>query len=76
MHYLITQHESGHRLVDFSEDPRDLLPQILSLTNDNADSLPVVLNDAVLKSAYMVDAFGIIIQEADGFLVPVAELIS
>lgn len=76
MHYLIAQHENGHRLVDFSQDPRDLLPQIRSLTNDNADSLPVVLSDVVLKSAYLVDAFGIVVQEADGYLVPVEPLVS
>lgn len=76
MHYLIAQHESGHRLVDFSEDPRDLLPQIVSLTQDNADALPVVLSDLVMKSAYLVDGFGIVTQEADGYLVPVDPLVS
>lgn len=69
MHYLITHLSAGHRLIDYCEAAADLIPQITTLLNDNADQVPVVLNDAALRSAYEVDGFGIPVQGADGFLV-------
>lgn len=74
MFYLVTQSENGHRLVDFSDTTRDLMSQIGPLLNDNAASTPVIFNDQSLKAAYLHDDFGIIYQEADGYLVELTDL--
>lgn len=70
MHYLILELPAGHRLVDFANTAAELTPQIKTLQNDNADSLPVVISHKVLKSAYEVDAYGLPVQTVDGFLTP------
>lgn len=74
MYYLVTQSENGHRLVDFSETTRDLMSQITTLLHDNAAGTPVIFNDQALAAAYLHDDFGIVHQEADGYLVELSDL--
>lgn len=74
MFYLITQSQNGHRLVDFSDRTEDLLPQVSNLANDNAASLPVIYDEKAMRAAYLVDGFGIIAQENDGYLVLLDDL--
>ena len=74
MFYLVTQSEHGHRLVDFSIVTADLMSQITILLHDNAAGTPVIFNDQSLKAAYLHDEFGIIHQEADGYLVELSDL--
>ena len=74
MYYLVTQSENGHRLVDFSDKTLDLMSQITTLLHDNAAGTPVIFNDQSLKAAYLHDDFGIVHQEADGYLVELVDL--
>lgn len=74
MFYLISQTAGGTRLIDFSEKADALIPQIEVIAKDNPESTPAVLNDMVMKSGFMVDGFGIPVQEADGYLVALTDL--
>lgn len=74
MFYLVTQSENGHRLIDFSDHTADLMKQVANLLNDEAAGVPVIFNDQTLRAAYMVDAFGIVVQENDGYLVQLTDL--
>ncbi|ATW58090.1 hypothetical protein CNR34_00157 [Pseudomonas phage nickie] len=74
MFYLVTQSDRGHRLVDFSLTSADLMSQIETLQNDNAAGTPVIFSDPALKAAYLHDEFGIVAQEADGYLVELSDL--
>lgn len=74
MFYLIVQSQNGHRLVDFSDKTEDLFPQIENLQDENAASVPVIFDDKALRAAYLVDGFGIVAQESDGYLVLLDDL--
>lgn len=75
MFYLLLQTENGHRLIDYSDKAEDLTPQIKNLLKDHANSTPVVMNDKVLARTYLVDKFGIPVQEQDGFLKQIEDLV-
>jgi hypothetical protein len=75
MFYLVMQSEHGHRLIDFSDRTADLMKQITELLKDEAAGVPVIFNDESLRAAYMVDDFGIVVQENDGYLVQLTDLL-
>lgn len=74
MFYLVSQSEHGHRLVDFGLTAAELMSQVTTLAHDNAAGTPVIFNDQSLKAAYLHDEFGIVHQEADGYLVDLSDL--
>lgn len=74
MFYLVTQSQNGHRLVDFSDKMDELLPQIDPLLSQNAAALPVIYDEKAMRAAFLVDGFGIIAQEGDGYLVSLDDL--
>lgn len=75
MFYLVLQSENGHRLVDYSDKAEDLTPQIKTLIRNHENSTPVVMTDKVLSRTYLVDKFGIPVQEQDGFLKQIEDLV-
>lgn len=74
MFYLVSQSQNGHRLVDFSDTAEALTSQIPSLVKDNPAATPVVYHEKALRGIYLVDGFGIVSQENDGYLVQLDDL--
>lgn len=70
MFYLVNQTPGGAKLIDYSDHSATLIPQIESLAKENPDSTPAVLNDEVMKSGFLLDNFGIPVQDYAGYLVP------
>ena len=74
MFYLVMQSEVGPRLIACSDHSKDLFERIPKLLNENAASMPVVMDDKAMRAAILVDGFGIVAIESGDHLVPLEEL--
>jgi hypothetical protein len=74
MFYLVTESQKGYKLIGLSDRQLDLTAQIPALLDKNPASSPVVYDDKALRAGFLVDGFGIVAQEGDGYLVPLDDL--
>lgn len=74
MFYLVTQCEVGLKLVGCSDHMKDLTQRIPELLNENAASMPVVMDDKAMRAAFLVDGYGIVALDSGDLLVPLNEL--
>lgn len=74
MFYLVVQSEKGHKLVDFSDHAKDILPRIPELLEENPASMPYVMDDKAMRAGFLVDGFGIVALDSGDMLVPLSEL--
>lgn len=74
MHYLIAQNQMGHKLVDFGETIAALAERLQALREQSSKVIPVIYSDAIIKSRYLTDDFGLPVVEDNGYMILMEDL--